>query len=524
MRRRDDDGALEGASELGWMFEASPDDLQVPVPEVPTAGRSQWRKDFARKLAQSTTLGNLRGDAWTVARKKKRKRQRVRGFRALVPGYDVENASFMSVAAWTSLVVITCMLAHEIVTKSLSNGIALFVLMIPPVTGLYTAAQRWEHKRVEASVVKELFLKGFGPGFLLLLFIEMFCAVTMLSYYCYKVDCSNNDGLRDISMLRDLRQLARILYQTSPMRGLLVAVVLCFFTAGLLEESTKLFFVSSAIRFMPPPQHARRPPPLRSPPPLASPPLPPGMAHRPASLMGTNSSVSAVVPDPDQQSHFGSPTTASSPTGLFGAAGNGATPMGANLSSFGYGADVGVTGSGLIPDAEMAAASTSNVEGGAAGVVDVALLEPEGKPDPGVTSGHGIVVYFLAFSAGLATSESMLYLICLANTPPDALRMALARVCFSLPMHAACGCFTGLGLIERYFKSGLSWFRVLLPAVILHGLYDFLLLLLRVTPLIDYLTEDQVEAVKYALSLIILIGTLSALRRRLRVYFFSSEH
>lgn len=490
MRRRDDDGGLE-ESELGWMFEASPDDLQVPVQVPHRASRSQ-RKDRSRRSQPSRTSSRDKYQGYTWRNQF--------GIRAAVPGYEEDEISYVTVATWTSLVIVSCMFLHEVIAKSLSNGIALFILAIPPITVLYTAAQRWEHKRVEMGLVRELFFKGFGPGFLLLLFIEMLCAVTVLGYYCYGTDCTDTvDMIRDVHLLRDLRQLARLLYQTAPLRGLLVAFVLCFFTAGFLEESTKLFFVSSAIRFgLQPVRNVNSVDPIS----------PVSGGDRSSALFAKIQGESQTIPE------------------LLGdVSGTQNDHARADFSGTGFrDAELATAVSSSSAYAQSASYYNGGLVDVASPIVDISSLEPEGKPNPEVTSMHGIILYFIAFSAGLATSESMLYIICLARTPSDAMRMALARICFSLPMHAACGCFTGLGLIERYLKSGLPMYKVLMPAVVLHGMYDFLLLLLRATPMLDFLSDKHIEQVKYGLSLVVLLCTLFVLRRRLSVFFHASHH
>jgi len=354
-----------------------------------------------------------------------------------------------SAALWTSIAVLTCLLAHEAIAKSLSNSIALLSLAIPPLTLLNVLALRWEAK-VDVRKASELFWQGFGPGFLLLLFVEMLFAATLIGYYCYgEQDCTET-----LELLRDFRKLPKFLYQNAPLRGFALAFVLSFFTAGMLEEGTKLFFVSLSIEG---PEY-----------------VPLWKKKEMVLVQGEEELSREVVPD--SIDHF--------------------------------------------TDTEAAAAFAFN--GGGHWKLSKTGGNENENSDLEVTSGHGILLYFIAFSFGLATSESMLYLCCLARTPSDAIQMSISRLVFSLPMHAACGCLTALGLIARYSKENVSLARAVLPSVLLHGFFDFVLLVIRAIPLVFNICEDDLKRIRYVASSVFLFFTMRVLFRKLSVFFFSS--
>jgi hypothetical protein len=112
-----------------------------------------------------------------------------------------------------------------------------------------------------------------------------------------------------------------------------------------------------------------------------------------------------------------------------------------------------------------------------------------------------------SFSLGLALSESMLFVCSVAGNSNEALRLSAARMCFAIPLHVLCGLLTALGLCERFYGAGKSLLATLLPSVLLHGAYDFVLLLLP-----SALGALEAEAARFVLSFAVLLLAAQALR------------
>mmetsp|Transcript_19860 Transcript_19860/g.32651 ORF Transcript_19860/g.32651 Transcript_19860/m.32651 type:complete len:389 (+) Transcript_19860:621-1787(+) len=387
MRRRDDEGI--GSSELSWMFESNNLDSQLPAHIAEFSDSSSGRRFIKPKSKVVSKLPTP-----------------------------------------TSLLIAFAMVLHEAVRKSFSNGIVLVLLIIPPATILFIVFERFEHK-AKSRVALRLFYKGFGPGFLLLLVVELLTGVSLFGYYCYSNDCTDT-----VKHFRDFNGIGEALYRYSPLSGLVFAFIIAFFSAGLLEESTKLFFVSNVVDFV-------------------------------------------YYPDDDT-----------------------------NQVEMGVLNRVHSSEDSLEAQRETSTSINDRVTD-----VDVTTL----------TSRHGIIIYFLAFSMGLATAESMLYVCAFSNNTNSAIRIALSRIFLSLPMHAMCGCLTGLGLISRYLENGLPLYKVLLPAVLLHGSYDFSLILVPVVPAIAALGEPTVEYIRLFVSFLFVLGASVLLWTKLQVYFHESD-
>mmetsp|Transcript_18826 Transcript_18826/g.23956 ORF Transcript_18826/g.23956 Transcript_18826/m.23956 type:complete len:401 (+) Transcript_18826:511-1713(+) len=88
-------------------------------------------------------------------------------------------------------------------------------------------------------------------------------------------------------------------------------------------------------------------------------------------------------------------------------------------------------------------------------------------------SQQGTLVYLIAFSLGLATAENCFYLGNSCATVHDCLMLALERLVFSMPMHLACACITS----ERINQYQGNCFRVIWPSVLLHGVFNFQIML-----------------------------------------------
>jgi len=91
---------------------------------------------------------------------------------------------------------------------------------------------------------------------------------------------------------------------------------------------------------------------------------------------------------------------------------------------------------------------------------------------------YGVVLYTLAGALGFAALENCTYIL---NEGGDGVWfLAVARAFLSVPLHALCGAFIGVGLARRaFFKEpfGMYFLRIFVIPVFIHGLYDFVFIL-----------------------------------------------
>lgn len=93
---------------------------------------------------------------------------------------------------------------------------------------------------------------------------------------------------------------------------------------------------------------------------------------------------------------------------------------------------------------------------------------------PSLASPYAIVVYMTASAMGFSTMENLCF-TCFLDVPLLArLLIGLARLLMALPLHTCCALFTAERLIHReLLREPVSWAGVLLPAFLVHGIYDF---------------------------------------------------
>ena len=111
----------------------------------------------------------------------------------------------------------------------------------------------------------------------------------------------------------------------------------------------------------------------------------------------------------------------------------------------------------------------------------------------GLRDPYSFIIYMVAAAAGFSTAENMEYLFMTPEsmnhrTRPDcfppvefaaSMLNLFGRVGMAYPLHLLCGALTGVQLIRRYLAPvPLGWPWVLVPAVLTHGTYDFVLFVL----------------------------------------------
>ena len=97
---------------------------------------------------------------------------------------------------------------------------------------------------------------------------------------------------------------------------------------------------------------------------------------------------------------------------------------------------------------------------------------------PGVTHPMSIVVYVLAGGLGFSTVENIFYtcsshLVIPDLSPAEKFYSAMERVLFAVPVHSICAGLTGVQLIRKEFIRDVEWTMVLVPAILVHGTFDF---------------------------------------------------
>lgn len=96
----------------------------------------------------------------------------------------------------------------------------------------------------------------------------------------------------------------------------------------------------------------------------------------------------------------------------------------------------------------------------------------------GVTHPMSIVVYVLAGGLGFSTVENIFYtcsshLVMPDLSPGEKFYSAMERVLFAVPVHSICAGLTGVQLIRKEFIRDVDWVMVLVPAIVVHGTFDF---------------------------------------------------
>eukprot|EP00697_Spironema_sp_BW2_P008451 gnl/Spiro4/23045_TR11388_c0_g1_i1.p1 gnl/Spiro4/23045_TR11388_c0_g1~~gnl/Spiro4/23045_TR11388_c0_g1_i1.p1 ORF type:complete len:323 (-),score=110.89 gnl/Spiro4/23045_TR11388_c0_g1_i1:217-1185(-) len=89
---------------------------------------------------------------------------------------------------------------------------------------------------------------------------------------------------------------------------------------------------------------------------------------------------------------------------------------------------------------------------------------------------YGMVVYAVSGALGAATLENLGYIM--SNSGATALITAIVRGVLAVPLHGTTGGLIGVGIVRRAFlATELSFFEVIRMPVLIHGSYDFLLML-----------------------------------------------
>jgi len=97
---------------------------------------------------------------------------------------------------------------------------------------------------------------------------------------------------------------------------------------------------------------------------------------------------------------------------------------------------------------------------------------------PGVTHPFSIVVYVLAGGLGFSTVENIFYTCSSHIVIPDLTVEekfidCMERVLFAVPVHSICAGLTGVQLIRKEYIGDVEWAMVLVPAILVHGTFDF---------------------------------------------------
>jgi len=126
------------------------------------------------------------------------------------------------------------------------------------------------------------------------------------------------------------------------------------------------------------------------------------------------------------------------------------------------------------------------------------------------------LVYALACSLGLALSESMLYVCSFATNPLNAVWISVRRMCFSIPVHVTCGILTGTAVIKQIVDNNQSFLRALWQSVLIHGGYDFVLLILPIAGQALEISTKAIDRGQNVFSGVFLVFMLLFLRKRLQ--------
>jgi len=95
---------------------------------------------------------------------------------------------------------------------------------------------------------------------------------------------------------------------------------------------------------------------------------------------------------------------------------------------------------------------------------------------PGREVPFSLVIYSMSGAVGMASFENMMYILNL-GLKGSALQTgitSIARGILAVPLHCCTGALIGVGVAKKRFKfEEISFFRILLLPVLIHGFYDF---------------------------------------------------
>lgn len=96
-----------------------------------------------------------------------------------------------------------------------------------------------------------------------------------------------------------------------------------------------------------------------------------------------------------------------------------------------------------------------------------------------LSHGAGITIAMIAVAAGFACSENLLYVF--IYTPPGITNEIATLVSRSMfPIHPLCAAIQSIGVVRRDIEKNSRWQmgRIMFPAIMLHGAFDFVLMIL----------------------------------------------
>jgi Cys-rich protein (TIGR01571 family) len=125
---------------------------------------------------------------------------------------------------------------------------------------------------------------------------------------------------------------------------------------------------------------------------------------------------------------------------------------------------------------------------------------------------HTVLVYLMAGALGFATFENIEYVFGTNSSPIPGTSMfvgellvLLARIC--MPIHVICSVLQSVNLAKVSMgNSQMSLFRILLPAILLHGTFDFTLFLMGVVEFIYDVESTSLEVVSLVIAGILTVG------------------
>jgi RsiW-degrading membrane proteinase PrsW (M82 family) len=111
---------------------------------------------------------------------------------------------------------------------------------------------------------------------------------------------------------------------------------------------------------------------------------------------------------------------------------------------------------------------------------DTPTPQPSGIPKRSrLSHGAGITIAMIAVAAGFACSENLLYVF--IYTPPGLTNEIATLVSRSMfPIHPLCAAIQSIGVVRRDVEKNHRWQmgRIMFPAIMLHGAFDFVLMIL----------------------------------------------
>jgi len=129
-----------------------------------------------------------------------------------------------------------------------------------------------------------------------------------------------------------------------------------------------------------------------------------------------------------------------------------------------------------------------------------------------LTNPHTVLVYLLSGALGFATAENIEYVFGTTSSPIPGysvfvgeLFVLLIRV--AMPIHVICSVLQAANLSKVMIGiQRLGLFQILLPAILLHGTFDFVLFLLSTLQFIENDADSSYDIISIVMSIVITIG------------------